>query len=306
MQGECKEAGGHAEREGPLHSKSGLLCMLLALGILELISAVEFCVRLEDCTSTAGWAVACGAVPTALVAVVLLAHLKGLCVDEMEIGMPWVCAFLIAWWACGAVFLTFHTPFLFTGNGYFATWGCVVVSAQLAIVYNSHVQHVKQAKAKAKSLALEQRACACLLGTSTIELIAALVHCIVSDEDCDGAHGWAVAVGVISMVASGCCLVLSLSSTALRGAPIISVLLSVWWALGVAVLTYDKPFKDTGNGYFATWASLAVSVWFVETTGGYRNAWQICVRNVMGGVASSPPGGAGATEYEFNGVKPVR
>ena len=53
---------------------------------LPLVTQVEFCVRLEDCTSTAGWAVACGAVPTALVAVVLLAHLKGTSGDGNGVG----------------------------------------------------------------------------------------------------------------------------------------------------------------------------------------------------------------------------
>jgi len=33
----------------------------------------------------------------------------------------------------------------------------------------------------------------------------------------------------------------------------------VWWVVGASYLTFEGPFKITGNGYFGSWASLIVS-----------------------------------------------
>lgn len=48
------------------------------------------------------------------------------------------------------------------------------------------------------------------------------------------------------------------------------VALSAWWLGAVAVLTFDEPFKTSGNGYFACWAGFIFSVWLaLEGWDGY-------------------------------------
>uniref|UniRef100_A0A7S2TSQ2 Uncharacterized protein n=2 Tax=Lotharella oceanica TaxID=641309 RepID=A0A7S2TSQ2_9EUKA len=39
--------------------------------------------------------------------------------------------------------------------------------------------------------------------------------------------------------------------------------MAVWWLCGAAVLTFDRPFTFTGNGYFGCWiACLGSLYWF--------------------------------------------
>ena len=38
----------------------------------------------------------------------------------------------------------------------------------------------------------------------------------------------------------------------------------VIWATVAGILTFDGPFRDTGNGYFATWAGFIVVIFFAN------------------------------------------
>lgn len=38
----------------------------------------------------------------------------------------------------------------------------------------------------------------------------------------------------------------------------------VVWATVAGILTFDGPFRDTGNGYFATWAGFIVVIFFAN------------------------------------------
>ena len=43
-----------------------------------------------------------------------------------------------------------------------------------------------------------------------------------------------------------------------------AAIMFIIWATVAGVLTFDGPFRDTGNGYFATWGGFIVAVFFAN------------------------------------------
>ena len=83
---------------------------------------------------------------------------------------------------------------------------------------------------------------------------------------CTQEHGWAVAVGAISV---GLALIHALVASfkpnlADKWAPYLSTILLLLWIPGAGVLTFRAPFLTTGNGYFASWAALVASLVFFQ------------------------------------------
>eukprot|EP00656_Telonema_subtile_P005353 TRINITY_DN12431_c0_g1_i3.p1 TRINITY_DN12431_c0_g1~~TRINITY_DN12431_c0_g1_i3.p1 ORF type:complete len:337 (+),score=60.35 TRINITY_DN12431_c0_g1_i3:136-1146(+) len=102
---------------------------------------------------------------------------------------------------------------------------------------------------------------------SLVEMIAAAKYCD-DHNDCSKQNGYAVAVGVVSTFV--CILFFSMHVLVPGSAliemcrPVLNFSLLIWWTFGVGVLTFDKPFTTTGNGYFASWIAFltsAVMVW---------------------------------------------
>jgi hypothetical protein len=95
--------------------------------------------------------------------------------------------------------------------------------------------------------------------------IASLALVVQASSDCDdinkrggdcgseasGHIAYAIAVGVVS-------LILTLSwlyglQTYPRLQMPVSLFLALWWSLAAGLLTFDEPYTDCGNAYFATW-----------------------------------------------------
>jgi len=291
-------------------SRGATMATLLLSGLLELAAAVTHCTGSDeeevDCTGMYGFAISVGAISSFFLAVLVSGFVLNVLTDELERAMPLISAALAVWWALGVALLTFHKPFLKTDNGYCMTWFSFALAMWLCMTCNAHTTQLQRATEKAKSLPMKLRACVSVLVMSITEMVAAVVHCGAGNH-CGGARGWAVAVGTISVAATAACLIFR--RQLLRYAPLIAVLLSAFWAAGALVVTFDAPFKATGNGYFASWGAFMASVWFVETTGGYKNAWLTLVRiveeclgrSVTGGV---PTADTAAVEFEFSGGKP--
>eukprot|EP00300_Choanocystis_sp_HF-7_P036469 c52318_g1_i1.p1 GENE.c52318_g1_i1~~c52318_g1_i1.p1 ORF type:complete len:292 (-),score=54.81 c52318_g1_i1:19-894(-) len=177
------------------------------------------------------------------------------------VAKPWttqlLSIFFAFWWAAGAGITTFRSPFLKTENGYFAVWLGYMVSLHTCYV---HVPFVKRWLDRAKNATTQDsngKALLFLVIGSIIVLIACWLRC---GRDCKGNDAWGLALGAASTVIS----VLFMVVTKLPLRWIAAFILAGMWLLGVGVLTFDSPFKETSNGFFACWIGFFASVlWFV-------------------------------------------
>eukprot|EP00497_Spongosphaera_streptacantha_P005351 TRINITY_DN6314_c0_g2_i1.p1 TRINITY_DN6314_c0_g2~~TRINITY_DN6314_c0_g2_i1.p1 ORF type:complete len:124 (-),score=12.90 TRINITY_DN6314_c0_g2_i1:112-483(-) len=90
----------------------------------------------ESATDQEKWGIACSVVSMGLILIwFLIEYLKRSrgCTNPIRPG--WFAAFLVLWWLFGVGVLTFDSPFQFTGNGYFASWGAFGASLYLCYLY---------------------------------------------------------------------------------------------------------------------------------------------------------------------------
>jgi len=230
----------------------------------------------EDCSDEFAWAVAGSVVSIVIItAMIILLKFKK---DWHSKAAPFVYVFLALWWTCGAGASTFKKPFKHTTNGYFSVWCCFICSTYLAIV---NVPVFKKwftaAKEDVGQQATKHRRAAIVLVASFVELIACSVECNESgaNVDCTEEYGYAVIVGVISTFLFLVYLLCEVAHHADcsknkcgclgcidKCSKFFGAFMILWWAAGAGVLTFDKPFKETGNGYFASWVSLVGSIFF--------------------------------------------
>jgi len=177
------------------------------------------------------------------------------------------------WWTCGVGAGTFEAPFKATSNGYFAEWIAFFASALYlinAVPFMSRVMEASQRTASAR----EQQLAVLLLIFSFIELLAALVECN-DHSDCSDEYGWAIFVGIVSCVCS--CGYLALHATCMERKLCFGISIAAYfgysmlflWVWGTGVLTFDKPFVATGNGYFSSWGAMITSILFAGVAGGH-------------------------------------
>jgi hypothetical protein len=72
---------------------------------------------------------------------------------------------------------------------------------------------------------------------------------------------WALACAAISVLLVGGCTLLCKFKPAGAARPVglVSILLTIWWMFGVGVLTFDRPFRHVGNGFFGSWLALGAA-----------------------------------------------
>jgi hypothetical protein len=208
----------------------------------------------EHCVKQWAYGVAAGTVSTGLL-LILIALQKFGCSDAATNAKPYLACFLLLWWLIATAVLTFDTPYLYTGNGYFACWvGTIAAYIWASDCCASLKQHANKA-----TTAMTSSAVAIVLVASVVELVAAVVACDNSNS-CKDERGYAVAVGAVSAFI---CLVAMFTPQLHKP---LSLLLFVWWIPGVYVLTFSSyagSFASlTGNGYFASWAAMIYSAGF--------------------------------------------
>jgi len=92
------------------------------VGAVFLASGVLLAQAISDCASGACggggrvWALLCSS------ASLFVCLAVSVCTDRMQAHFKFISAALLFWWTLGVATLTFHTPYVRTGNGYFACW----------------------------------------------------------------------------------------------------------------------------------------------------------------------------------------
>eukprot|EP00468_Gymnochlora_sp_CCMP2014_P006619 CAMPEP_0167757156 /NCGR_PEP_ID=MMETSP0110_2-20121227/9772_1 /TAXON_ID=629695 /ORGANISM="Gymnochlora sp., Strain CCMP2014" /LENGTH=333 /DNA_ID=CAMNT_0007643321 /DNA_START=48 /DNA_END=1049 /DNA_ORIENTATION=- len=98
---------------------------------------------------------------------------------------------------------------------------------------------------------------------SLIELTAAGKYCHDTNS-CKNQSGFAVSVGVLGFVFAVAYLIMLRVNAeflvSING--LLGMINLVFWGIAVGILTFDRPFTATGNGYFAIWAGFIVACHF--------------------------------------------
>ena len=169
---------------------------------------------------------------------------------------------LLVWTLIGASLLTFQGPFLVTSNGYFASWGLVVASL-MALGVTTEVVRTHTSS----------------LGWNNALLVAILIQlCAVIPElsgvatDFNGGSGSNHNHGrcIYSLVLCILTILVVLAFGAYPGIeslrlPVFSFW-SVLWLVMACTVTFQGPFRDTGNGYFSAWAGFLLTILTASTS----------------------------------------
>jgi len=107
-----------------------------------------------------------------------------------------------------------------------------------------------------------------ILVASCVELAQASQNCQEDGNDCEDEDGYAVAVGCISLIVClfYCALLYFQFTVIVEYNQYLSIFLMLWWGFGTVVLTFDDPFINTGNGYFACWGAALLSIYYCQHT----------------------------------------
>lgn len=171
--------------------------------------------------------------------------------------------FLGVWWIIGAGIMTFDSPYVQTGNGYFAAWAGVISAM---VYFHENCNFLASKISSGLAMPLANQPLFMLFLASLVEAFASMKICSHDGNDCTEEYGFALSIGIITAIL---CVVLFAWTTM----PPIVVKIITWfliliWVPGVYVNTVDlnpQVFRTTGNGYFASWACLFLAVLFSYT-----------------------------------------
>jgi len=111
---------------------------------------------------------------------------------------------------------------------------------------------------------------ALIFAASLIVLISAARSCygVENCEHDDGSINYAIAVGTVSMIISGLLMLATKYKPALvtNYSHYASIFLLLWWGIGASFMTFNHPFPEVGNGYFASWLGFTMSGSFASQT----------------------------------------
>jgi len=184
--------------------------------------------------------------------------------------------FLFLWWGVGAGILTIKAPYVFTTNGYFASW----------VGFACSLSGVGVTLARTKAAASSGAASLALLATCSV--IALIETAIIVSRP----YSYYRASDLYSLIVSAITIVdvLIVALARYGGTPCVqqeladlvakgnSIVLFLLWAVLAGWCTFAGSFQLTGNGYFAAWggvfatALLALAAWFGTPTAVAKSA----------------------------------
>mmetsp|Transcript_52073 Transcript_52073/g.110668 ORF Transcript_52073/g.110668 Transcript_52073/m.110668 type:complete len:273 (+) Transcript_52073:99-917(+) len=163
-----------------------------------------------------------------------------------------VSLFLFVWWAVGTGFITFKGPFIGVGNGFFSAWAGLIFTTHWALNIDT-----------SKFTDLDKgRKIIAGLGTAGAVLLFACIPFIRSKFYL-GQSAWGLSAGLITVIISAV-LFKAFDDVHAQVAKIAAVFMFVVWATVAGVCTFDGPFLQAGNGYFASWGGFLLSTFFLQ------------------------------------------
>ena len=201
--------------------------------------------------------------------------------------------FFALWWLFGTIILTFYGPWTTTSVSYFACWIALVASAQacatsftrVSTVFRSLSATAYDAKVMPRAYpgsshltpshlhtphtsSVLQVSYLAGVGLASFTLFLASLNYTGEAGAFEGGANYigsalatfGVAAGVVSLVmAFALTYLVDRNKISKLGVKIAAGFLVLLWFAAVAFLTFDAPFEETGNGFFACWCGFAAS-----------------------------------------------
>jgi len=261
--------GGSSDASGPLASlhphTPKLLMVLVASFVVMLEASIEYS-HSPGIGGVLAYAVSVGTVSLGFVLILFaMAKVKPDAVTDTTVRMPRdaqltvlqaSAGFLFVWWGIGCGILTFHAPYQSTSNAFFACWVALFSSLIMCVDSFSNLQSAWKKYATAASDMTVQ--------LMLVMLMASLILFLSSLDFANSGQGkWGIICGLFTAALTMIYYYLqSQHRLSLVGRKGMSALLFLLWAVGVGVLTFDYPFRITGNGFFACWTGAVASACF--------------------------------------------
>ena len=161
--------------------------------------------------------------------------------------------FLFLWWGIGTGIITFKAPFTTTSNGYFSAWAGFIFATHWAL-------NMDGVRNKAEKMEKGRKIVTVSLLSGFIELFA----CIPGlGSVYKGNSAWGLTAGIITIIAS-LLILQKYDDIPIQMMKLYGGIMFVIWATVAGVLTFDGPFQETGNGYFASWAGFVAAIFFAN------------------------------------------
>merc|ERR1711865_543594 len=273
--------------EGMMDKNLAIAALLIG-SFIEMWAAAGYCDQhgsiQDDCHDEWAWAVALGVISLIFVIVVIiLMKCKPDIVDGI-VGQIMFCL-LFGLWVAGVTVCTFQKPFApgpsgdgygdgnfgVAGNGYFATWACVVFSFILVIMGCPPVTGLFE-----KAMGSLDDVKKMLLGVFVASIVEMWHAARICDKSTarEGMLAWGVAAGAGS---SGLIIIWVLLAHFVPSVAAFTkwfaLFLALWWLSAVCSLTMPNDshdcgddfycrglFTDASNGFFGTWVAMIFAI----------------------------------------------